>query len=208
MTKQLVMPFASDVTPGWIHTRSGNQVWPLIASGGVVSSDVVHALAHTCRWAGHTPHFYSVAKHAVLVAMLAEENDQSADVILACLHHDDAEAYLPDLPSPIKSSVWVETPDGFKSWSEIEAQLMRKILVAWDLPSDLCKRHKERVKVYDRQALAIEAAALMHGTDDWDWQPDLPYDADRWIDRVRRIKSTPKEDASAYLALHDELLLY
>lgn len=60
--------------------------------------DIAHHLSNECRWAGACPHHYSVAQHSVLVS----ECFDAPDMKLAGLLHDAAEAYLKDLPSPIK----------------------------------------------------------------------------------------------------------
>lgn len=60
--------------------------------------DIAHALAFTPRFGGHLKEFYSVAQHSILVSNLLENTDQE----LAALLHDASEAYLGDVPSPIK----------------------------------------------------------------------------------------------------------
>ncbi len=61
-----------------------------------------HGLSHECRYGGNYGP-YSVAQHAVLVAEVVRELGGSPLQQLAGLHHDDTEAVLGDLPSPVKS---------------------------------------------------------------------------------------------------------
>lgn len=58
--------------------------------------DIAFSLANQCRFNGHVS-FFSVAEHSVAVAARLQP-----DLQLAGLLHDAAEAYLSDIPSPIK----------------------------------------------------------------------------------------------------------
>lgn len=58
--------------------------------------DIAHSLSHQCRFGGHTKHFYSIAQHSMWMAKQADINQ------LECLMHDSTEAYLLDVPTPIK----------------------------------------------------------------------------------------------------------
>lgn len=66
--------------------------------------DIQHALANTCRFGGHVPHFYSVAQHSVLVSQYLDACGQDARHQLAGLLHDAGEAYSPDICRPLKRS--------------------------------------------------------------------------------------------------------
>ena len=78
--------------------------------------DIAHALALTCRWGGHCKQFYSVAQHSVYVA------DYLPDALkLQGLLHDAAEAYIGDVPRPIKHQM--------PQFIEIEDNILR---VIWD----------------------------------------------------------------------------
>ncbi len=82
--------------PGnWIQTYSGRQFWPLEPRAeDVAVEDIAHALSLLCRYGGHSSRFYSVAEHCVLV---------SHKCGLHGLLHDAAEAYLLDIPRPVKA---------------------------------------------------------------------------------------------------------
>lgn len=59
--------------------------------------DIAHSLSNQCRFGGHLPRFYSVAEHSVLCALHVDEK-----YAFEALMHDASEAYLLDIPSPIK----------------------------------------------------------------------------------------------------------
>lgn len=63
--------------------------------------DIAHALSLTCRFVGQCSQFYSVAEHSWNVARLLDGTPLR--VQLAGLLHDASEAYLADIPSPVKS---------------------------------------------------------------------------------------------------------
>ena len=91
-------------SPGrFIQTLSGRRVNPLDAAPEDIDPvDIADALANLCRFGGHSRGFYSVAQHSVIVCDLLEERGATPDELMAALLHDAAEAYLGDLPHPIK----------------------------------------------------------------------------------------------------------
>jgi uncharacterized protein len=92
----------------WIQTFTGLQFWPLDPRPEEVCiRDIAHALANTCRFNGHTAHFYSVAEHCVALAGWALDRpgmprEARKRLAALALMHDAAEAYLPDVPRPLK----------------------------------------------------------------------------------------------------------
>jgi hypothetical protein len=90
----------------WLLTFSGLKFYPLDPRPEAVClQDIAHALAHICRWTGHTAYHYSVAQHAVQVALAVEQ--MAPDLALLALHHDDAEAYIGDIARPWKRNLYV-----------------------------------------------------------------------------------------------------
>lgn len=65
--------------------------------------DVAQGLAMTCRSGGQLKEYFSVAQHAVCVAEYLQVQGYPPEVVFQGLHHDDSEAYLGDVISPLKS---------------------------------------------------------------------------------------------------------
>ena len=83
--------------------------------------DIAHALSHLCRYGGHCDHFYSVAQHSIAVSYLVEPQNA-----LCGLMHDATEAYLVDMPRPIKYKI--------NQYREIEDKLHLVIAEKYQLP--------------------------------------------------------------------------
>lgn len=89
-----------------LTTRSGKQVDienPMPETIDI--QDIAHALSFLCRGGGNTNIFFPVARHCVYCAREAQARGLSDDVVLACLLHDASEAYMVDLPKPIKDNL-------------------------------------------------------------------------------------------------------
>lgn len=87
----------------WMQTATGRQFWPLDPRVGEIQiEDIAHALGMACRYAGHCLRFYSVAEHSVLMTRWLRDGNEPAEVQLCALLHDAPEAYLVDVPRPLK----------------------------------------------------------------------------------------------------------
>lgn len=87
----------------YITTYSKIHFWPLDARPeDIREEDIAHALSLMTRANGHFPEFYSVGQHCIACCHEAEARGYSDEVILACLLHDAAEAYMSDVTRPIK----------------------------------------------------------------------------------------------------------
>jgi uncharacterized protein len=112
--------------------------------------DIAIGLSRAARWAGQTRHFFSVAQHSMLVAALLP--DSAPPVIrVAALLHDAAEAYMCDIPTPLKRLI--------PEYKVIEDRLMRVIHRAFMLPPELPLKHP-LIESADRRAASLEATYL------------------------------------------------
>lgn len=133
---------ASDL---WIQTASGRH-FPLDHPdpAALDITDIAHALSLLCRFNGHCRHFYSVAEHAVHVS----HEIAPAQALLGLLH-DAAEAYLGDVPGPLKQLL--------PEFAAREEYLLHMILSRFDVTNI---DHTE-LRRADLQLLVDEKAVLM-----------------------------------------------
>jgi uncharacterized protein len=125
--------------------------------------DIAHALSNQCRFTGHTNVFYSVAEHSERASHLVPEH-----LALCTLLHDATEAYLVDLPRPIKSASNLGV-----IFKQMENVIWSAIARRFDLPDPLPKE----VKIADAQMLRTEKRDLMNVKDDA-WYLNTWVDAD------------------------------
>jgi hypothetical protein len=178
---------------GAIQTFSGTLFDPLAPDPAAIHvEDVAHALAHHCRFGGHSRAYYSVAQHSCLVADAVEAGGASAEETLWALLHDATEAYLVDLPHPLKHRSSLGGP-----FREAEAVLQAAVCERFGLSTI----PPPAVKRVDRAALAAERAVLMRPAPDAAW-PELDGIEPLGVE----IEPWPPERAKAeFLARYDRL---
>lgn len=138
----------------YIETVTGRKVHFLKPSPDEINiKDIAFSLSNQCRFNGHVQ-FYSVAEHSVMVAAMLQEKDQ-----LAGLLHDAAEAYLSDIPSPVKQYL----PD----YKNIEEIVQKAINEKFDVDT-----FTEDIKHADKKASYQEASYLLD-SGGVDWVPVL-----------------------------------
>ncbi|ASD50545.1 deoxyribonucleoside 5' monophosphate phosphatase [Acidovorax phage ACP17] len=117
--------------------------------------DISHGLSQTCRYAGQSRWFYSVAQHSVLVSQLVPP-----EYALEALMHDATEAYMCDLPTPLKKLL--------PEYCAMERKMDARIRAIFGLPAEM----SAVVKDADALALAIEKPFLTLKTEmEWSFLP-------------------------------------
>jgi hypothetical protein len=109
----------------------------------IMIDDIAHALSQQCRFGGHLPEYYSVAQHSVIISYIVPDH-----LKMAALLHDAAEAYVLDIPRPIK----VNLP-GYK---EMEERILKLIFQKFDLDYALM----QEIKAFDDSMLDMEWSVL------------------------------------------------
>lgn len=110
----------------FMQTFTGIKFWPMDPRAEEVDIlDIAHSLSMQCRYAGHCRKFYSVAEHSVLLARWVR-GKADAETALWGLLHDASEAYLVDVPRPVKPYL-----DGYR---DAEALVMRRVCDKFGLP--------------------------------------------------------------------------
>jgi hypothetical protein len=90
--------------PDCIRTFSGNYINLVNPAPETIEPiDIAVGLARECRFGGHTKRFYSVAEHSMwcadkAVSLFPYDEELPFKILL----HDAHEAYIKDIPSPIK----------------------------------------------------------------------------------------------------------
>ena len=156
------MPDHAPPAPGpYLQTVSGRWVNPFDPDPDQLDiGDIARALANQCRFGGHCRPFYSVAQHSVHVSQIVEERGGDAEEVFAALMHDAAEAYLGDMPHPLKH----RSPLGaaFKAAEDnLEHALREHFRIKPDVPE---------IKRADLSLLATERRTF--SAEKWHW-PEL-----------------------------------
>lgn len=137
----------------WMQTYTGKRFYPFDPRACEIDIvDIGHALANLCRFGGHCREFYSVAEHSVRVSRECAPEDA-----LWGLLHDASEAYLCDLPRPIKRSAEL------RGYSLVEKDVQRAVHIRFGLLREPVAWEMFPSSVYraDEVLLATEARDLM-----------------------------------------------
>lgn len=146
---------------GWMQTYTGRKFYPQTPEPGMIDiRDIAHGLSLTCRFGGQCDGFYSVAQHCVVMlhyAQCSHFHDHPAKGLTTkelkilqrdVLMHDATEAYLGDMPSPVKALL----PDFKRMEDKLDVVIRR----TFDLPEE---KHP-LVKVLDTGLVVTELRVL------------------------------------------------
>ena len=177
------------------HGHSVNVQTPEPAT--LVIEDVAHALSNLCRFGGHGRRFYSVAEHSLYTATLITRRLRALMLepwcvagAIAALLHDAAEAYLVDIPRPVKTLL--------PMYGELEARMLEAIrqrFVPW------APNFAAEVKVVDDIMLVTEAPQLEIDMANWSakYQCITPCD-------ITLSMLTPSEAEPMFLDVYHSLM--
>lgn len=156
----------------WIQTRSGKQFFPLdVRPEDICIEDIAAGLSKICRYGGQCLAFYSVAEHSIHVSRTVP-----AQLAMAALLHDAAEAYVGDMVRPLKIMI----PDFRRIEKDVQRAIDQRFGIDFD-PSNM--------RYYDDQMLHTEMLVMMkdppapwvelpHALDDWHFEYYDPDEAE------------------------------
>lgn len=143
----------------------------------ILIEDIAYSLSNLTRFNGHVP-FYSVAEHSVFVSYRCPT--------LGALLHDAAEAYLSDIPSPIKQYL--------PQFQQMEDNILDVIMDKFECI------YSNEVKWADKYQTYVEAKCLLPDGGK-DWVPNTVVVEDMY----RPKKLTPKEAHNLFMDRFNEL---
>lgn len=147
------MSFVATDTPrvgGYTRMYTGRQFYPLDPrTSDFDIQDIATGLSREPRWNGQTDETYSVAEHCVLVSRLVPVEYQ-----LVALLHDASEAYMKDLPGPIKHLT------ALAAYREIESSVQNVIYKAFGVSPMPEEDYRRIIKTVDNRVLVTEARDL------------------------------------------------
>jgi hypothetical protein len=166
-----------------MQTYTGRRFYPLDPRPDEIDPvDIAHALSLLCRYGGHVDRFYSVAEHCLLMSRAV-----APEAALAALLHDATEAYICDVPRPLKRQLVGYADIEQRVWIAIA----RRFGVGLRLPIEVTEA--------DNRILLTERAALMPRAERWgiddEFEPlpvrivgDHPLNAERlYLDRLEEL---------------------
>ncbi len=193
----------------WTQTATGRRVDFLNPDPKQIDlGDMARALGGACRYVGGTTKHYSVAEHSCRISGLLRDKGAPLREILAGHFHDAPEAYMGDIPFPLKQAM----PEAVRHWYRtVENRLATAIEVALDLPVGLITAPPQRVKDLDATIVVSERNQLLNlggqvSFDGW-YTPGSPDDY--WPQARCRERDAAAsvwlQDAHEYLKLWQDL---
>lgn len=166
----------------WIETKNHHKFNVFdIDPDAIDIEDIAHALSMSCRFNGHLEKFLSVAEHSVVIASMATPENA-----LAGLLHDAAEAYITDVPKPIKVKL-----DNINELDEsLTKAIFKKFGVEYPIPDE--------IKWLDKQVCFSEAL-------DSNMRVAMWNDYDKYILSHIPFHWSPAKAKSIFLRMFDKL---
>lgn len=180
-----VLSMSNERYGDWMQTFGGRRFYPLDPKEDeLYIEDIAHALSLQNRYGGHSLFPYSVAQHSVYLSHVIEP-----EFAYEALMHDASEAYLCDIPRPIK-------PD-LHNYYQLEGKLMEIISKKFGFKYPM----SAQVKFGDNRMLTTEKRDVMRSGLEWENYTDDKYPP--YENKIVRI--TPEEAESLFLQRFKEL---
>lgn len=143
----------------YIYTATGQKFFPFDPKPNTIDlTDIALGLVNKARFSGQTREFYSVAAHSVRVADVVKSWTVRPVVVLAALLHDAHEAYLADIPTPLKS--FMQLDDG-RTWRDVERGIQGAIHAKVGIcVEEISAKEAALIKKADSILLQIEVEEL------------------------------------------------
>jgi uncharacterized protein len=122
----------------------------------IMMLDIATHLSRIPRFLGATRDFYSVAQHSVLVSILLQ--DYGPQTAAYGLLHDAHEAFMGDIPTPLKSHIFEVS--GFDV-NDIAEKIDQRIFERFRLPYPMPEKVAALVKQADMTVFVREAQQLV-----------------------------------------------
>jgi len=164
------VPATTNVTIDYVEVPSGRFINMRNPNPrDITLEDIAHKLAQVNRFGGSVDYPYSVAQHAVFVAERLRRQGASGRLQQLGLHHDDAEAFLGDIPRP---------------WKAMLGDVYKRMTVTFEMAIEEALRlpvlegmrdvDHQTIKHADNYALLVEARKLLPSAGHrWDYLSKL-----------------------------------
>lgn len=186
----------------WIKTYSGlkfNYLAPL--TDEVSAVDVAQALSREQRFGGHLGVRWSVGQHTLLVRKLVELKGGTKDQKFIALHHDSPEAYMKDIPTPLKNLL----PDYQVIYQRVLKCVEKRFMVTLS-PLDKLVEEQDKLASYIESLLFFD-----YHNEETDWcnftiedYKDLVYDSKGELDSyIRKLRGySPDKIVAVFMNYH------
>lgn len=177
---------------GWVETSYG-RFDPANPTFDI--RDIAHSLSLVTRYNGHCHIMYSVAEHSLMVSNLMEGLGLGDP--LEGLLHDATEAYLSDVPAPLKQFL----PD----WQKLDNRIDGALREYFRLPN----KKTEGCKKADWLALFIEAYDLLPSRGEIFYDPNglrqeaLKLRENGWVVRFREMATVESDFLTNFKGLYE-----
>lgn len=182
----------------YIETLSGIRFYPLDPRPDeFLLDDMCHAVSREQRFGNHTQERYSVGQHLLMCAKFAKDSGFSPYIQFLAATHDLQEAYVRDLPSPIKHS--------FIYYRQVEDRILHVLWHQYFQIREPLVKEIELLKYCDGLLCAAEAIEL--GINKTNWVENLELANDGYVDHSDPPETGVRDSLKSLItALYQQLI--